>query len=184
MPNRSSLEYLLINSGDDFSVSREDIQPLQKAAFAMEVFQITDRCHALVLSMNSRVPDESSVFKASLAFSLAKPVVLYKNDNRSAFHGWDNTMIIGLSGDFTVVEKLKQIPDKLIALFTSTQMDSNHLGKTVPPYLQSAVNAGREVWKLIKNIDFSSMAQGDLKSQVQELSQTFLKLPEIQRMYI
>jgi nucleoside 2-deoxyribosyltransferase len=64
---------------------------------ARDASVIANECAGVVLCLNGRTPDEGAVFRAALAYALGLPVVLFKHDCRSAFHGQDNAMITGLS---------------------------------------------------------------------------------------
>jgi nucleoside 2-deoxyribosyltransferase len=104
-----------------------EIEALGKASFALEMFQLVSRCCGLVLNMNGRVPDEGAIFKAAVVFAAGKPVVIYKRDHRTAFFGWDNSMVSGLTHTFAAVNRLNQLPramDKAMRKFQPAQCDS------------------------------------------------------------
>lgn len=81
-----------------------------RSIFRYDVFQLVHRCDVLVMNMNGRVPDEGACVEAGMAFALGKPVVLYKNDARTAFAGLDNAMISGLSV-LAPVPSIAELPD-------------------------------------------------------------------------
>ncbi len=126
---------------------------LEKAAFALEIYQLVERCDALVFSLNGRVPDEGSVFKTAVAFAAGKPLVLYKRDHRSKLHGSENAMIPGLSSTFSCVKKAKKIPAELDrAMARSEAFARNPYGAgSMPPLIRQVVNQGRQVWELLEH---------------------------------
>ena len=73
-------------------------QWLHEAVFALDMYQVAVGCGSLVFNMNGRVPDEGAVAEATMAWMLGKPVVLFKEDARSAIAGRDNPLIVGQSG--------------------------------------------------------------------------------------
>ncbi len=122
---------------------------VSKGIFCLDLFQIVERCHALVINMNGRVPDEGGVAEAAIAFTLGKPVILYKHDDRSAFCGHDNSMILGLSQDFTTVDDIKQIPVLLKRLLADTVFPAQD---TLPETLKKRVEFGREIWSSLNKV--------------------------------
>ncbi len=109
VPFRDGLDGLWLHDGN---LSKD----LVRVIYALEVFQVMERCRALVFSLNGRCLDENSVFKASLAFAAGHPVILSKQDNRSAFHGNDNSMVTGLSKTFCNVTRRNRIAGELARL--------------------------------------------------------------------
>lgn len=124
---------------------------IERAAFALEVYQIVERCDALVFNMNGRVPDEGGVFKAAVAFAAGKPLLLYKRDHRSKLHGNDNAMITGLSFDFRHVRKAKKLPRALDGAIarSATYGPTRYTSSGMPPLVLQMVEQGREVWNLL-----------------------------------
>ncbi|EOQ97560.1 nucleoside 2-deoxyribosyltransferase [Leptospira wolbachii serovar Codice str. CDC] len=70
---------------------------LKSAIFAIDVYNILERCDGVVLNLNGRVPDEGGIVEATLAFTAGKPVVFYKTDYRTKLFGEDNLMVTGLA---------------------------------------------------------------------------------------
>ena len=136
---------------------------MYRAVFALEIYQIVRRCDTLVLNLNGRVPDEDGVFVASLAFMVGKPVILYKNDNRSVFHGSDNPMVTGLSSGLGVVHKLRTIPKALAQGLRKAerkpQAPSPHASDAwgVSEHLRRVADLGEQVWSHIQEVQL----QGD-----------------------
>jgi len=125
---------------------------VEKAAFALEIFQLVERCDALVFNMNGRVPDEGGVFKTAVAFTAGKPLILYKRDHRSKLHGNDNAMLPGLSYSFSHVRKAKKIPGKLEKALQKSQGFGGrpYAGDAVPPFVRQITDQGRQVWEALQ----------------------------------
>jgi nucleoside 2-deoxyribosyltransferase len=122
---------------------------LQKAVLALEVYQIVERCHALVFNMNGRVPDEGGVFKTALAFAIGKPLVIYKNDNRSTFHGNDNSMVTGLTPAFATIKRLAKLPVELAKVLNQISV-SGERPINVPTHLSVTLKLGHKLWDLLE----------------------------------
>lgn len=115
---------------------------IDRAIFALDVFQLAERCDALVFNANGRVPDEGAVAEAALAFAVGKPVILYKRDARSVFHGRDNAMVTGLCA--ASVRDLGALPAAVdSALARST-------GGVRPPALAATIERGRRLWTVLE----------------------------------
>lgn len=114
LPQRDGLERLLLRlAGSPLArLSSSARQLADRAIFALDVFHLVERCTCLVFNMNGRVPDEGAAAEAAIAFSLGKPVILYKQDARSPFDGRDNSMLLGLSA-VAPVGTLGEIPAAL-----------------------------------------------------------------------
>jgi nucleoside 2-deoxyribosyltransferase len=109
------------------------------AIFALDVYELYERCDAIVCNLNGRVPDEGMIVEASLAFATGKPLVLYKNDVRSAFGGYDNAMLTSLvRGE--VVHSLRELP----AAVDAARSEATPVTGLVPN-MQKAVDYGRRI---------------------------------------
>src|SRR5689334_2818359 len=95
--------------------------------------------------MNGRVPDEGGVAELTLAWTVGKPVVLYKEDARSAISARDNPLIVGQTG-FTTLADLDQIPSALAQKILEEAPAPDHR-VTLPPRLAAAVDAGGQLWR-------------------------------------
>jgi len=118
-----------------------------QGVFALEVFQLVERCGCLLLNMDGRVPDEGAVFRAALAFTRGRPVVLYKRDLRAELHGHDNAMITGLSPGFRAVRTRDAIPGELEAMRCGEP--PFHPPAGLSPAIERAVGAGRSIWRTV-----------------------------------
>ena len=146
--------YLPHRDGIELGPPVEAFEFLARAHFASEVYQATRRSSAVLFNMNGRVPDEGAVFLSSLAYMTGKPVFLYKNDNRSIFHGNDNSMILGLSTNFHTVKKLNRIPKELCRILNKAD-NPDAAGRNMENghgYLQKVARYGKKVWDLWTDI--------------------------------
>lgn len=100
LPHRDGLEFTpLAQIVEGMGVDHEDALRLwDRAIFALDVYQSTTGCDAVVVNLNGRVPDEGAVVEAALAWSAGRVVVGYKSDLRTLCFGNDNAMVTGLFG--------------------------------------------------------------------------------------
>jgi nucleoside 2-deoxyribosyltransferase len=146
LPQRDGLEAYLLRFVD----SPLNVGPLagriDAAIFALDAYQIAERCAGLVCNLNGRVPDEGAVAEAALAFAVGRPVVLYKHDRRSVFGGRDNPMVTSLSALPPVTE--------LRALAAAVRQALRDAGAPPPAApgarLRAAVDLGRRLWKVLE----------------------------------
>lgn len=117
--------------------------PIDRAIFCLDVFQIVERCDALVLNLNGRVPDEGAVAEAAMAFATGAPVVIYKHDARSAFAGSDNSMITGLA---------RERVDDVSALPAAVERALPRARVALSPAMTRAVDRGRALWRLLERV--------------------------------
>ena len=142
LPHRDGIEGLIWTQAAKIPPDQED-PLLPKAVLALEVYQIVERCQALVFIMNCRVPDEGGVFKTALAFATGKPLLIYKNDNRSAFHGNDNSMVTGLTPAFATINRLPKLPAELAKALAGASGPS-----AVPSHLRATLDLGHRLWEI------------------------------------
>ena len=138
---------------------------MDKAVFALDVYQIVKRCDCLVMNMNGRVPDEGAVAEAGIAFAAGKPVVLYKNDVRTIFKGCDNSMITGLSA-YSAVRKLKMLPAVINGIEPST---TNISGR-----LLEVATYGEKIWSFLKHVPtakLNSKEQNEIINEIIKISE-------------
>lgn len=118
-----------------------------RLVLAFNANRLIQECRAMVFSLNGRVPDEDGLIAAALAYMSGIPVILYKQDYRSVFHGHDNAMIIGLSRIFATVDNsaaMVKAVRKEIARSGPVRS-----GRQLPPALAAAVELGRELSRML-----------------------------------
>ncbi|MBI5481998.1 MAG: thioredoxin domain-containing protein [Deltaproteobacteria bacterium] len=145
LPQRDGLEAYLLRFVDSPLNVRPLRTRLEAAIFAVDVYQIVERCAAVVCNLNGRVPDEGGVAEAAIAFAAGRPVVLYKDDRRSVFAGRDNPMVTALS-PLPPITDVRRIPAALQQLLR---------GPGSPPgagggRLRAAVSTGRRIWRVME----------------------------------
>jgi len=152
LPYRDGIDCCLSRAKECPGVGEVELRGVIMAGFALEMFQVLKRCDSLVFNMNGRVPDECGLFETAVAFTAGKPVVIYKNDNRSVFNGKDNSMISGLAAGSSTVGELEGICGRLaIAIRDSGRRVT---GNVVPPGLRRVVSLGEEIWGLIGDLTY------------------------------
>lgn len=116
LPHRDGLEsYVLRFSNSSFL---SNVFPIRKridyAIFSLDVYELIERCDAVVCNLNGRVPDEGMIVESALAYAAGKPLVFFKNDLRAPFGGYDNSMLTSLvKGE--IVGTLSDIPTALLS---------------------------------------------------------------------
>lgn len=114
---------------------RDEAAPMvQRAIFWLDAYEVLAGCQGLVFNLNGRVPDEGGVAEAAMAFTAGLPVVLYKDDSRSAIQGYDNPLVSGLGG-FVRVATVPEIPYAFTQLFRSRPRVAPALSPALRPLL-------------------------------------------------
>ena len=114
LPHRDGLESYVMRFGNSSLPSTISAihTRIDYAIFSLDVYELIERCDAVVCNLNGRVPDEGMIVEASLAYGAGKPLVLFKDDARAPFGGYDNSMLTSLVRG-KIVEKLKELPSAL-----------------------------------------------------------------------
>ena len=130
---------------------------LHEAIFALDTYQVVVDCGSLAFNMNGRVPDEGAVAEATMAWMLGKPVVIYKDDVRSAIAGRDNPLVVG-QARFQLVEQIEELPQRLAEQIAAMTLPA---GRCVdcPPHVAEAVKLGEQLWREIEPLDASRDAE-------------------------
>lgn len=118
---------------------------LHEAIFALDVYQVIVGCGSLVLNMNGRVPDEGAVAEAAMAWSLGKPIVIFKADARSKIAGRDNPLVIGLAS-FELIEQIDDLGEALAARQAELLPDAD-CQVPCPAHLRQTLSAGGRLWE-------------------------------------
>lgn len=121
---------------------------IRQIVFAMDMYQLLDRCRSVVFNMDGRVPDDGSVSETAAAFASGQPIVIYKTTPITMLGGMDNPMLSGLSMNWGVVDAVIHVPAAVIkAVDTVAKMG----GTRATPGSQCAavIKLGGVVWDLI-----------------------------------
>ncbi|MFZ2632428.1 MAG: nucleoside 2-deoxyribosyltransferase [Desulfosalsimonadaceae bacterium] len=114
LPHRDGLEgYVMRFSNTSLSSTIPAIRTrIDYAIFALDVFELMERCRGVVCNLNGRVPDEGMIVEAALAYAAGKPLVFFKDDARAPFGGYDNSMLTSLVHG-KIIGNLKELPSAL-----------------------------------------------------------------------
>lgn len=151
LPQRDGVEAFVMNSVNSRLASSFFLRPItrfvNKAVFAVDIYQIVERCDCLVFNMNGRVPDEGGLVETAVAFACGKPVVIYRSDIRSTLGGYDNPMLHGVSRAFPVAYETGCIPDLVAGVIEDLKQcpRAEYSGDNVPPRVRRVVDFGRRV---------------------------------------
>ena len=117
----------------------------RKLVFALDVFQLLERCGAIVFNLDGRVPDDGSVMEAATGWTAGLPVVIVKTTPVTMLGGYDNPMVTGLGMRWAYVSNLED----LASAVAKAVADDQSLGGppfTPGPHAAAVVTLGREVW--------------------------------------
>ncbi len=146
-----------INSGLDLPMSEilEIMTFVRKIVFALDVYQLVERCQSLVFNMDGRVPDDGSVVETAMAFAAGKPIVIYKTTPISMLGGFDNPMVQGLSTTWQYVDDVTKVPAAVSAAIAATAAQKG-AAFVAGPHLQAVLTLGEAVWGLVPEMHAAS----------------------------
>ena len=160
LPQRDGLEAYVMRLANDPRVTNKMFRRINlfthKAIFALDIYQVVEGCGALVFNMNGRVPDEGGVAETAVAFAVGKPLVIYKQDDRTKFNGYDNSMVSGLAYNFSKVNTIREIPRELAVVMRRVEKwgRTPYSGPNVPPHMAKVLDFGRKIQKFLGLIHF------------------------------
>ena len=139
--------------------------------FALDLYQVVERCDALVYNMNGRVPDEGGAVETAIAFAVGKPLIIYKQDARSTFNGFDNAMLLGLTHNYSTVDEVDKLPADLEKVMkTGAEGDANpNRERFIPPHLRRELTLGRRVWRFLQKAP-APKSNRDIAELIEELA--------------
>jgi nucleoside 2-deoxyribosyltransferase len=144
---------------------------VRKIVFAMDIYQLINRCGAVVFNMDGRVPDDGSVSETASGFIAGKPVVILKTTPVSMLGGYDNPMVSGLSVTWSYVTQIADLPaalSKRMAAVAALGGPPFQAG----PELARVEKLGAAVWGLMPTIrNAATLPPGQLAGAVQALQQ-------------
>ena len=141
LPHRDGLEaYVMRFSNASLASTVSAVRTrIDYALFSLDVYELLERCSAVVCSLNGRVPDEGMIVEAALAYAAGKPLVLFKDDARAPFGGYDNSMLTSLVQG-RIIGKLTKIPAAL-----EREMSGERVPGTLSRDVEKAVSRGRRI---------------------------------------
>jgi hypothetical protein len=125
-------------------------QWLHSAIFALDTYQVVLGCGSLVFNMNGRVPDEGAVAESTMAWMLGKPIVIFKEDARSAIVGRDNPLVVG-PALFETVSGMDQVGEVLADKIARHQVPGDWQ-VPCPPHLETTLRAGAKLWQALSDL--------------------------------
>jgi nucleoside 2-deoxyribosyltransferase len=148
LPHRDGMEsYVLRFSNSSFPSTISGIRTrMDYAIFSLDVYELIERCNAVVCNLNGRVPDEGMIVEAALAYAAGKPLVLFKDDLRAPFGGYDNSMLTSLVRG-SIVGKLKDLPSALMDMI-SQKTDLVPLSSD----LKKAISNGKRISSILERL--------------------------------
>ncbi len=168
LPHRDGLEaHVMKHINSPVNMNLFKISHLiDRAIFALDVYQVVERCEYFVFNMNGRVPDEGGVAETAMAYTAGKPIVIYKNDYRTTFKGKDNSMVTGLASSF-MASNIKEIPNELkkAAERMNRFGQSPYNGENIPPVMKDTLKLGKNIWKVLKTLKIKS-SQKEMSSEL------------------
>jgi nucleoside 2-deoxyribosyltransferase len=145
LPHRDGLEaYVMRFPNSSFPSTLPGLRHrVDYAIFSLDVYELIEGCGAVVCNLNGRVPDEGMIVEAALAYAAGKPLVLFKDDARAPFGGYDNSMLTSLVRG-SIVGKLADVPSALTEAL-SREMTPAPLSDE----LRKAVSYGKRISSLL-----------------------------------
>jgi hypothetical protein len=124
---------------------------VHKVVFALDVYQLVERCQSVILTLDGRVPDDGSVSEAAMAFTADKPIVVFKTTPIAMLAGWDNPLVQGLSTQWSYVDAVPKVPAAL-AKAVVAQGQLKGPPAQAGPHLNAAAALGQEIWNTIGSL--------------------------------
>jgi nucleoside 2-deoxyribosyltransferase len=122
---------------------------VRKWVFALDMYQLLERCQSLVFNLDGRTPDDGSVVETSAAFIAGKPIVIYKTSPITMLAGADNPMVEGLSTTWEYVDHVKALPQAVTAAVAATaKQPYTYAG---PPNVEALILEGGKIWKVLED---------------------------------
>lgn len=150
LPQRDGLELTrcvdtLVKAGTSREVAGK---LLSRAIFALDVYQVIERCDAIVANLNGRVPDEGAVSEAAMAWCCGKTLIGYKSDMRSVFLGQDNPLVTGLF-NFTLVSEIEDVPVRLSEMLPNPTL-VDRKAEARKEEMREHLELGGKIWKAME----------------------------------
>lgn len=152
VPHRDGLEFalvlpFLVAQGYDQAATG---QLLHEAVFALDAYHVIEGCGLLVCNLNGRVPDEGAVAETAMAWTLGKPIVMFKEDCRSKVAGRDNPLVVGMAS-FETVKSMQDLPAALKQKRDDARLDADR-PHACPPHLEVVLERGGTMWRQLQEL--------------------------------
>lgn len=121
---------------------------VRKWVFALDMYQLLERCQSLVFNLDGRTPDDGSVVETAAAFTAGKPIVIYKTTPITMLAGADNPMVEGMSSIWAYVDEASAVPPALAKAIAAAK-PYTYSG---PPNVTSLMREGNEVWDVLETL--------------------------------
>ncbi|MHB8780140.1 MAG: nucleoside 2-deoxyribosyltransferase [Candidatus Geothermincolia bacterium] len=152
LPHRDGVEALVLNAVNNpvsnLPVSVPINRFISRATFALDIYKVLD-CDYFIFNSNGRVPDEGGVVETGVAFAAGKPIVIYKDDSRSAFPGGDNLMLAGVAELCGRAGSIEEIPERLAEVAGRTEA-SPYPDSGLPGFIREVTGFGRKAWTALR----------------------------------
>jgi nucleoside 2-deoxyribosyltransferase len=131
-------------------IADEVMAAVRRWVFALDMYQLLERCESLVFNLDGRVPDDGSVVETAAAFVAGKPIVIYKTTPITMLAGADNPMIEGLSSTWSYVDAVDKIPAAVAAAVSARRgVAYSYRG---PANVAGLMTEGSKVWDVMQLI--------------------------------
>jgi nucleoside 2-deoxyribosyltransferase len=143
---------------------------VRKWVFALDMYQLLDRCQSLVFNLDGRTPDDGSVVETAAAFTAGKPIVIYKSSPITMLAGADNPMVEGLSSTWSYAEDVASVAPAVEAAVKRTESYTY----APPPNVASLIAEGEEVWEVLSDMRSMPTDPKDLIVWLEEIAKQLL----------
>ena len=178
LPQRDGIEVArvmaMVSNGpmQDTGISEEIGELVRKAVFALDMFQLLERCQSLVFNMDGRVPDEGAVVETAASFVAGKPIVIFKTTPLTLIAGEDNPMVQGLSTTWAYAAKLTELAPALSAAVEASANAGTYTYHP-PRHVSSVITLGHAVWDFLQAMRWVSGTEEELLALVEKLAGEF-----------
>jgi nucleoside 2-deoxyribosyltransferase len=132
------------------TISQHVMLEVRKWVFALDMFQLLERCQSLVFNLDGRTPDDGSVVETAAAFTAGKPIVIFKTTPITMLAGADNPMVEGLSTSWSYVDGAAAVPKAVTAAVAA--MTKQPYAYAGPPNVAALMGEGKEVWDVLEGL--------------------------------
>jgi nucleoside 2-deoxyribosyltransferase len=132
------------------TISQHVMLEVRKWVFALDMYQLLERCQSLVFNLDGRAPDDGSVVETAAAFAAGKPIVIFKTTPITMLAGADNPMVEGLSSIWAYTNAAKDVPKAIAtAVAGAGKQPYTYAG---PPNVAALMAEGKEVWDVLEGL--------------------------------